>query len=57
MFEMERAENALTMFETEARHAGISYSWQPVGTIPADAIDMVGAASTTLASCCSPMQI
>jgi len=40
---VERAETALTVFETEARHAGISYGCHPVGAIPADAIDMVGA--------------
>ncbi|MGY8668289.1 universal stress protein [Bradyrhizobium sp. UFLA05-109] len=39
---VERAETALTVFETEAGHAGISHHCHPVGAIPAEAIDMVG---------------
>lgn len=40
---MERAETALAVFETEARHAGISHTCHPIGAIPADAVDALGA--------------
>jgi nucleotide-binding universal stress UspA family protein len=39
----ERAEAALTLFETEAKNAGISYACRPLGAIPADAASSVGA--------------
>ena len=40
---VERAETALTVFETEARNAAISYTCCPIGSIPADAASSVGA--------------
>jgi nucleotide-binding universal stress UspA family protein len=40
---MERAETALAVFETEARHAAISHTCHPIGAIPADAVDALGA--------------
>ena len=40
---LERAETALTVFETEAKNAGISYTSKPIGAIPADAASSVGA--------------
>jgi nucleotide-binding universal stress UspA family protein len=41
----ERAATALSLFETEARHAGISYECHPVADIPAEAATSVGAAA------------
>ena len=41
----ERATTALSVFETEARHAGISYECRPITDIPADAAASIGAAS------------
>ncbi len=40
---VERAETALTVFETEAKNAGISYACQALGAIPADAASSIGA--------------
>ncbi|MBB4371870.1 nucleotide-binding universal stress UspA family protein [Bradyrhizobium sp. cir1] len=40
---MERAETALTVFETEAKHAGIAHACHPLAAIPADAAASVGA--------------
>lgn len=40
---VERAETALTVFETEAKNAGISYTCRPLGAIPADAASSIGA--------------
>ena len=41
----ERATTALAVFETEARHAGISYKSRAIADIPADAAAAVGAAA------------
>lgn len=40
---VERAETALTVFEAEAKNAGISYACKPIGAIPADAASAIGA--------------
>ncbi|MDE2377443.1 universal stress protein [Bradyrhizobium sp.] len=40
---VERAEAALTVFESEAKNAGISYACRSIGAIPADAVSSVGA--------------
>ena len=40
---VERAETALTVFESEAKNAGISYACRPLGAIPADAASSIGA--------------
>ena len=40
---MERAGTALSIFESEAKHAGIAYSCHPMGAIPADGASAVGA--------------
>jgi nucleotide-binding universal stress UspA family protein len=40
---VERAETALTVFATEAKNAGISYTCRPLGAIPADAASSIGA--------------
>ncbi|MBR0713505.1 universal stress protein [Bradyrhizobium liaoningense] len=40
---MERAATALSVFESEAKNAGIAYSCLPLGAIPADAASAVGA--------------
>ncbi|MES1148330.1 MAG: universal stress protein, partial [Bradyrhizobium guangdongense] len=40
---MERAGTALSIFESEAKHAGIAYSCHPIGAIPADGASAVGA--------------
>lgn len=40
---VERAETALTVFESEAKNAGISYACKPIGAIPADAASSIGA--------------
>jgi nucleotide-binding universal stress UspA family protein len=51
VFEMEReraetrATKALSVFETEARHAGISYECRPIADIPGEAASSVGAAA------------
>ncbi len=42
---IERAEAALTVFETEARNAGISYACKTIGSIPAEAAASIGAAA------------
>jgi nucleotide-binding universal stress UspA family protein len=41
----ERAATALSVFETEARHAGISYECRPITDVPADAAASIGAAA------------
>jgi nucleotide-binding universal stress UspA family protein len=41
----ERATTALSAFETEARHAGISYECRSIADIPADAAASIGAAA------------
>jgi nucleotide-binding universal stress UspA family protein len=41
----ERARTALSVFETEARHAGISYECRPITDVPADAAASIGAAA------------
>jgi nucleotide-binding universal stress UspA family protein len=41
----ERATTALSVFETEARHAGISYECRPIIDIPADAAASIGNAA------------
>jgi len=41
----ERATKALSVFETEARHAGISYGCRAVADIPGEAASTVGAAA------------
>ncbi|MDA9507940.1 universal stress protein UspA [Bradyrhizobium sp. CCBAU 11386] len=40
---LERAETALTVFETEAKNAGVSHGCHPMGAIPADAAGAIGA--------------
>ncbi|TPQ38166.1 universal stress protein UspA [Bradyrhizobium guangdongense] len=40
---MERAGTALSVFELEAKNAGIAYSCHPIGAIPADGASAVGA--------------
>lgn len=40
---VERAEAALTVFESEAKNAGISYACRALGAIPADAATSIGA--------------
>jgi nucleotide-binding universal stress UspA family protein len=40
---VERAETALTVFEAEAKNAGISYACRSLGAIPADAANSIGA--------------
>lgn len=40
---MERAATALSVFESEAKNAGIAYACHPLGAIPADATNAVGA--------------
>jgi nucleotide-binding universal stress UspA family protein len=40
---VERAESALTVFETEAQNAGVAFTSKPIGAIPADAAGSVGA--------------
>jgi nucleotide-binding universal stress UspA family protein len=40
-----RATTALSVFETEARHAGISYECRAIADIPADAAASIGAAA------------
>jgi nucleotide-binding universal stress UspA family protein len=42
---LERAEAALSVFDTEAKNAGISYSCRALGEIPAEAATTVGAAA------------
>lgn len=39
---MERAATALSIFESEAKHAGIAFSCHPIGAIPADAANALG---------------
>ncbi|HLZ01077.1 MAG TPA: universal stress protein [Bradyrhizobium sp.] len=41
----ERATTALSVFETEARHAGIPYECRPITDIPGDAAASIGAAA------------
>jgi nucleotide-binding universal stress UspA family protein len=41
----ERATTALSVFETEARHAGIAYGCRPIADIPADAAASISAAA------------
>jgi nucleotide-binding universal stress UspA family protein len=41
----ERAATALAVFETEARHAGVSYKCRSIADIPADAAVSIGAAA------------
>lgn len=41
----ERATTALSAFETEARHAGISYECRPIADIPGEAASSIGAAA------------
>src|SRR5215471_11664514 len=41
----ERATTALSVFETEARHAGISYECRPIADIPGEAASSIGAAA------------
>ncbi|UVO27297.1 universal stress protein [Bradyrhizobium arachidis] len=40
---MERAATALSVFESEAKNAGIAYSCHPLGAMPPDAANAVGA--------------
>lgn len=42
---VERATTALSVFEIEARHAGISYECCPIADLPAEAAASIGAAS------------
>jgi nucleotide-binding universal stress UspA family protein len=42
---VERATTALSVFETEARHAGISYECRPIADVPGEAAASIGAAA------------